>query len=161
MSEDARLEWPIAFGRGYVVMLVGSLALMALAVGAVWIDPEARAVAGWLTLATVGSLLAILATTYPTRYTLTPSVLEVRAGLFRFRVPWAEIESLDLRTSYLSSITAGWTFQRVGIVRRKGLPLEVGPADRLGFVIEVLARSPQLQPDPKDPKRSWVAARRG
>jgi hypothetical protein len=161
MKGDARLEWPIAYGRGYVAILAGSLLMMLAAVGAVWIDPGARPVAGWVTLVTALSILAIVATIYPTRYTLTPSALEVRAGFFRFHAPWEEIEALDLRTSLVSSITAGWTFQRVGIVRRRGFPLEVGPADRLGFVVEVLARAPQLLPDPKDPRRSWVAARRG
>lgn len=153
---DERISWPLAYGRGYIVTLVVSLLMMTGATAAVWIDPETRALAGWVTLLSAALVALIVATTVPTRYTLTPRALELRAGLYRIRVPWETVQALDLRTSLVSSMTAGCTFQRVGLVRATGWPLELGPADRLGFVAEVLARAPQLQPDPKDPQRSWI-----
>jgi hypothetical protein len=162
MSHADVIEWPVAVGRSFVAVMLASLLLMLFAVAAVWIDPDARPAAWWVTLVTLVTLGAVAAILYPTRYTLTPTALVVRAGFLRLRVPWEEIDGLDLRTSLLSSMTAGWTFERVGIARRQGFPLELGPADRIGFVVEVLARAPQLQPDAKNPKGSWVAApRRG
>lgn len=161
-TPDGGLEWPLALGRGYVAVLGFSLAIMVGSVALVWIDPEARAVAGWVTALTLAVLALIPALSVPTRYRFGLEALEVRAGLLRYRAPYAEIESMEVRSSYLSSTTAGWTFQRVVLTRRHGVALELGPADRLGFAAEILARAPQLRPDPRgEPGRSWVAATPG
>jgi hypothetical protein len=140
---------PVRFGPavdGWVVgvLVVAGLA-MATATVAVALDPGVGL--GALLLVVAINLLtggAVVALAYPIAYEVDADEVRVRAGLTRYRVALADLARLALTTSLVSSTTAAWTFRRVRLVDRLGRVLEVGPADRLGFVAEVLARAPQL-----------------
>jgi hypothetical protein len=152
----AALRWPLELQPFTVVILTGSLLAMAAAFVAVWSDPV-TAGERWVVVAIYGAIVAPFAVlVVPTRYELTLDDLRVRAGLMRYRVAWADLVRVEVGWSLLSSTTAAMTMRRVRLVTSDGRVLELGPRDRLGFVAEVLARAPQLVPDPAaGRRRAW------
>jgi hypothetical protein len=140
---------PVRFGpavdRWVVGVLVFSGLAMLTATVAVALDPGVGAEALLLVVAInllTGGAVVVLA--YPIAYEVDADEVRVRAGVLRYRVALAELTRVALNSSVVSSTTAAWTFRRVQLVDRRGHVLEVGPADRVGFVAEVLARAPQL-----------------
>lgn len=140
---------PVRFGpavdRWVVVVLAFSGLAMVAATVAVALDPgvgvEALLLVLAINLLTAGAVVALA---YPIAYEVDADEVRVRAGVMRYRVALADLKRVALTTSIVSSTTAAWTFRRVQLVDRRGRVLEVGPADRVGFVAEVLARAPHL-----------------
>lgn len=152
-----------AVDRWLVGVLVASGLMMVAAVVAVALDPDAGLGALLATTASVGvtaGLVVLLA--YPIVYEVDLEEVRVRSGVLRFRVALADLARVELRTSALSSTTAAWTMRRLLLVTHGGATYELGPADRLAFVAEVLARAPHLVEDPSARGRAWhdAAARR-
>ena len=142
-------DGPVRFGpavdRWVVVVLAFSGLAMVAATVAVALDPGVGV--GPLLLVVAIDLLtvgAVFALAYPIAYEVDADEVRVRAGLLRYRVALADLRRVAMTTSLVSSTTAAWTFRRVQLVDGRGHVLDVGPADRIGFVAEVLARAPQL-----------------
>ncbi len=140
---------PVRFGpavdRWVVAVLAFAGLAMVTATVAVALDPGVG-VEMLLLVVAIDMLTggAVVALAYPIAYEVDAAEVRVRAGLMRYRVALAELKRVALTTSLVSSTTAAWTFRRVQLVDRSGRVLEVGPADRVGFVAEVLARAPHL-----------------
>ena len=155
-ADGTVVAWPLELDPFLVAILAASLVAMVAALVAVWIEPASAGerlaiLAFYLGMAALFAVLVV-----PTRYELTLDELRVRAGLTRYRVRWDELVRVEVGWSLLSSTTAAWTMRRVRLVTRRGRVVEVGPRDRLGFVAEVLARSPQLVPHPNAGRqRAW------
>lgn len=152
---------PVRFGpavdRWVVVVLAFSGLAMVVATAAIALDPGVGVMQLLFVLAinllTVGAVVALA---YPIAYEVDAVEVRVRAGVLRHRVALADLRRVALTTSLVSSTTAAWTFRRVQLVDRRGRVLEVGPADRVGFVAEVLARAPQLvQERSSNRARAW------
>jgi hypothetical protein len=155
-ADGAVIAWPLELDTFLVAIVAASLVAMVAALVAVWIEPASAGerlaiLAFYLGMAALFAVLVV-----PTRYELDLDELRVRAGLTRYRARWDELARVEVGWSLLSSTTAAWTMRRVRLVTRGGRVLEVGPRDRLGFVAEVLARSPQLVADPSSGRRrAW------
>ncbi len=140
---------PVRFGPAVDRWVVAVLAFAGLAMvgatAAVALDPgvgvEALLLVVAINLLTGGAVVALA---YPIAYEVDADEVRVRAGVLRHRIALADLKRVALTTSVVSSTTAAWTFRRVRLVDRRGHVLEVGPADRVGFVAEVLARAPHL-----------------
>lgn len=145
MKAGAAVRFGPAVDRWVVVVLAFAGLAMLMATVAVALDPgvgtEALLLVVAINLFTGGAVVALA---YPIAYEVDADEVRVRAGLMRYRVGLADLRRVALNTSVVSSTTAAWTFRRVQLVDREGRVLEVGPADRLGFVAEVLARAPHL-----------------
>ncbi len=140
---------PVRFGpavdRWVVVVLALAGLAMVVATAAVALDPgvgltQLVLVVG-INVLTGGAVVGLA---YPIAYEVDADEVRVRAGLLRHRVALADLARVALTTNLVSSTTAAWTVRRVQLVDRRGGVLEVGPADRVGFVAEVVARAPQL-----------------
>jgi hypothetical protein len=155
--DDATVVWPIELHPLTTGILGVALVAMVAAFVAVWADPDVG-IEGRLTMLAfhLGLVAVFRVLVVPTRYVLTLDELRVQAGLTRYRVAWAELVRVEVGRSLMSSTTAAWTVRRVTLVTERGRALAVGPRDRLGFLAEVLARAPQLVPDPQaGHRRAW------
>jgi hypothetical protein len=155
--DDGTVVWPIELHPLTMGILVVALGAMATAFVAVWIDPDVSHQGRLTMLAFHLGLVALFRVLIvPTLYVLTLDDLGVEAGLTRYRLAWADLVRVEVGWSLTSSTTAAWTVRRVTLVPERGRALAVGPSDRLGFLAEVLARAPQLVPDPRaGHQRAW------
>lgn len=154
-----------AVDRWIVAVLVFSAVAMVAAVVGVALDPD---VGLGVALATAGGVLGtsglVWLLAYPIVYEVDLEEVRVRSGVMRFRIPLRDLARVALHQSVLSSTTAAWTSRRLLLTTHAGATYELGPADRLGFLAEVVARAPQLVEDPGARGRVWVdaeARRRG
>jgi hypothetical protein len=152
-SAPGTIDWPVQVDAGMVATLMLASIAMLVAPVAIYLDPEARQHTLWVAMLTLATLALVVAFMVPTRYTITLDALEIRAGILRSRIAWRDVVRLEMSNSWVSSNT--WTFRRVMLVTAAGRLVPVGPQDRLAFCVEVLARAPHLQPDPKLPQRGW------
>jgi hypothetical protein len=166
MSEGAsELDGPLRIAVGVDRWMVGLLALAGPAVlvsgVAPAFDPSAAPGDLWISLSATSFVVALVAVfAVPLRYEATLEELRVRAGLFRYRMRFAEVVRLQAFDSPLSSSTAPWTMRRVRLTDARGRRIDVGPNDRTGFLAEVLARAPQLEERHEGGRRFWIDPRR-
>ncbi len=148
-----------AVDRPIVAVLAFAAVAMVVAVVAVALDPDAGPWAALVTAATVALTLGLVVLlAYPIAYEVDLEEVRVRSGVIRIRVPLRDLARVEVRDSFLSSTTAAWTSRRLILVTHRGARYELGPADRLGFLAELLARAPHLIEDPSGRGRAWVDA---
>lgn len=150
------MTWPAKVDAALAFVVALSFVGMGIATVAVATDPGARDALPWIVVVNAALVATVVALTVPTRYELTLDELRVRAGLLRRAMAWRDVVRVELAFSLVSSTTAAWTSWRVYLTDADGRVLDVGPADRIGFVAEVLARAPQLVEDPRAGRqRAW------
>ena len=132
-SQEAN-EGLVFFSRidAWLILCVG--ASIALCFFLAWTQQSFMAFAiGGFTVATV------LASTVPCKYTLKKSHLEIRCGLLKRVVPYADIIGIELSRSIVSAPALSLMRVKVSCARTAHL---VSPSDRQGFMKELLARAP-------------------
>lgn len=150
------MTWPVKVDAALAGVLALSFVGMGIATVAVAMDQGARDALPWVLFLNLAVVAAVFALAVPIRYELTLEELRVRAGLLRRRMAWRDVARVELAFSLVSSTTAAWTSWRVLLIDVGGRVLEIGPADRIGFVAEVLARAPQLVEDPRaGSQKAW------
>lgn len=150
------MSWPVKVDVALVVVVGLAFVGMGIATAAVAADPGARDALPWVLVVNLAIVATVLALGVPVRYDLTGEDLRVRSGLLRQAMAWRAVVRVELTFSLVASTTAAWTASRVLLIDERGRVLEVGPADRVGFVAEVLARAPQLVEDPRAGRqRAW------
>jgi hypothetical protein len=82
---------------------------------------------------------------YGTRYTLTEDLLLIQSGPMRYKVPLVEVTSVRPTRSLLSSPALSLDRIEITYGRRRIL---VSPEDKVRFLTELRARSPQLGEEP-------------
>lgn len=98
-----------------------------------------------LVSAGVVSAAAVVFTTYPLDYEVTPDELVARSGLLRWRVPVGSIEGV--RPSRSAASAPAWSLDRLAVEYRKGgstRTLHISPADKLGLMRELADAAPWL-----------------
>ena len=141
-----------------MVGLVGlaGLAVVAAAIAPLF-DPMAAPSDLMITVgSSLGVALLVVALTWPLRYEMDLRELRVQSGLIRRRVALADVVRVETFVSPLASPTAPWTSRRVRVHADGRAHVDVGPADRTGFLAELLARAPQLQERSVGGRRIWL-----
>jgi len=129
-------EGLVFFSRidAWLVLCVG--ASIALCFFLAWTQQSLMAFAiGGFTVA------AILASTLPCKYTLKKSHLEIRCGLLKRVVPYADVIGVELSRSIVSAPALSLMRVKVSCARTAHL---VSPNDRQRFMKELLVRAPLL-----------------
>jgi len=128
-----RDTWLVAvlWGASIVDVAVGAWLLLGL-------EPVRAFVAPVLLFAAVFQLHAL----YSIDYTLEGSDLCIRASFFRWRVPLAEIESIEPSSNPLSSPAS--SLDRL-LIRYGNKRLMISPEDKAGFLRALAQRAPQLE----------------
>jgi membrane protein YdbS with pleckstrin-like domain len=85
------------------------------------------------------ALVALLS--YPTRYELHPEMLVIRSGVARYRIPYADLRSVEPTCNPLSA--PAWSLDRLKLVRKKGYML-ISPPDKPAFLHALAQYTPQL-----------------
>jgi hypothetical protein len=111
--------------------LASAHVLAAAALVEVWRSPAALASKLAVAVVVAASAGLTLWVVLGTAYRLGPAALEVRAGPFRWRVPYGDI--VVVRPSRNPLAAPALSFDRLLIERRDGRALLVSPADRDGF----------------------------
>jgi hypothetical protein len=94
----------------------------------------------WLAfLLGAGFMLWVL---YGTSYKFSDDLLIIRCGPFRFRVPLAEVDSVEPTSSPLSSPACSLDRLLLRYGRRR---IMISPADKAGFLAELEMRCPQVK----------------
>ncbi len=94
----------------------------------------------WLApLAGAGFMLWVL---YGTFYQFSGELLVIRCGPFRFRVPLAELDSVEPTSNPLSSPAC--SLDRL-LLRYGSRRIMISPADKLGFLAELQIRCPRVK----------------
>lgn len=155
----------LSFGPGvgrWLLLVIGLVLLSMLGtLRALW--SEGGWAVGLFLLLSLGGIALVLLLIVPLRYTVDAEAIHVRAGVFRHRWALADLVRLEAGIGLVSSPTAGWTVHRVRLFGAGGRVMELGPADREGFVAAVLARAPQLLAEPpasSGRRRVWRDPRR-
>ena len=100
----------------------------------------------WVSLLVGTGVGVFILLTYPVRYELTPSTLEVRSGaLFRKQIPLSTIQTVRPTRNPLSA--PAWSLDRLRVSYKmeggEGFVL-ISPEDKAGFVRELAARDAGL-----------------
>lgn len=133
----------VIWGAALVDFGVSAWLLLALAGPTLWIVPI-------LLVAGVFSLHVL----YTTGYTFDGDVLRVRASLFRWSVPLAEIDAVEPTTNPLSSPAC--SLDRL-LIRYGEKRIMISPEDKAGFLHTLSARAPQLERHGDGARRRSVA----
>ncbi|GIV58315.1 MAG: hypothetical protein KatS3mg042_1228 [Rhodothermaceae bacterium] len=102
----------------------------------------------WVGAGALVLLLATLLLVFPCRYHLTDTLLLVRCGVLRYRIPLDTIERIRPTRNPLAS--AALSLDRLQIDYRKGTfsrTVLISPRDREAFLRDLAARAPGLTPD--------------
>lgn len=99
------------------------------------------AIVGWLSLAGIGLLYALVV--WPVEYVLEGEDLVVRFGAIRSRIPYRSIRGVRPTRSILAS--PALSMDRLGIDTGAKLGPMISPADRDGFLTELASRALHLQ----------------
>ena len=127
---------------GWLVAVLWAASLVDFAVAAwLWTAPRGAPafvaplllVAGWFQLHVL----------HATDYTLEDDALRIRASFLRWRVPLAEIESIEPTRNPLSSPAC--SLDRLLIRYGRGKRIMISPADKPGFLHALSQRAPQLR----------------
>src|SRR5690606_295744 len=97
------------------VLAVAVVGVLGSSVAAFRADPAT----GWFILAAMGgAVLLVAALSVPTEYAVTGEELVIRSGLFRKRIPLADIERVYPTWNPLSA--PAWSLDRLGVRYRTG-----------------------------------------
>ena len=94
----------------------------------------------WLPIALTVAVFGLLV--FPMRYELHEDALVVRAGLIRYRRPYAAITGAIPNHNLLSA--PALSIDRLLITSKGGLGVNISPADRDAFLAALAARAPHL-----------------
>jgi hypothetical protein len=132
----------------WLVGLVWGAALAPLAAGLFMMSmPGGGDGPGW-TFVRVGvvAAAAVVLTTYPLNYEITPEELIARSGFMRWRVPLAAIEEVRPSRNHASAPT--WSLDRLRVEYLKGAEtrtLYVSPEDKSAFMRDLADAAPGLE----------------
>lgn len=129
----------------FVAVVVAAMAILVAIVVPLFLDADVAVVVK-LAVGTmgVGALALTFGMAVPVRYLLEPEGLTVRAGFFTLRLAYRDIVRA---TPLLSPLTGpSWSLVRVRVALAGGGWIEVAPRDRAGFLTELAARAPHLEP---------------
>lgn len=99
------------------------------------------AIVGWLSLAGIGLLYALVV--WPIEYVLEDKDLVVRFGVVRSRIPYPSIRGVRRTRNVLAS--PALSLDRLAIDTGGKLAPMISPSDREGFLAELAARAPHLR----------------
>ena len=85
----------------------------------------------------LASLVLPLSVLFGTHYTLSPELLDIRCGWFRFRVPIASIK--DVRPTRSAASSPALSLDRLEIIYGKFESVMISPEDRERFTAELTA----------------------
>lgn len=77
-----------------------------------------------------------------THYTVSPDVLLIRSGPFRWRIPVTSIVAIRETNNPLSS--PALSLDRIDVVTDRGRHIRVSPDDRAGFCAALLGANPRI-----------------
>ena len=124
------------------IIWVGAAIMLAPALAFRW---EARTVPGPLLLSLAlpwAGTAFVLWVLYGTSYEFSGEQLVIRCGPFRFRVPLAEIDSVEPTSNPLSSPAC--SLDRL-LLRYGSRQIMISPADKIGFLAELQLRCPRVR----------------
>ncbi|MBM4384765.1 MAG: PH domain-containing protein [Deltaproteobacteria bacterium] len=125
-----------------VIWIASAVGLAAL-LPALWVS-QREPLGFWVVLATILALGLGPWVLYSTRYAIEASELRIVSGPFRWRVPFAEIRSVEPSTNPLSSPACSLDRLLIQYGKRR---IMISPLDRAGFLRALAARCPQLRTD--------------
>ncbi len=134
------MEFKSRIDKWYKAIHWGSLALVVIAVGVLWLDPESgiwSKVLFSLLMGTVGWLMMdIYAHTY---YTVSDGILYIKSGPFRWRIKLSNIEWVRPSRNLLSS--PALSLDRLAIKQlSSNIPMLISPQEKEAF-LEAIADS--------------------
>lgn len=94
----------------------------------------------WLPIALTVAVFGVFV--FPLRYELHEDALVVRAGLIRYRRPYAQITAAVPNHNLLSA--PALSIDRLLITSTGSMGVNISPADREGFLAALAARAPHL-----------------
>ncbi|HEX7957252.1 MAG TPA: PH domain-containing protein [Pyrinomonadaceae bacterium] len=141
MTYRSKKDW-------WLVGLVWGGSLAVLAAGLFHaLAPGGNPALGWsLVRAGVVVVAAVLLTTYPLNYEITPEELSARCGVMRWRVPLSAIE--EVRPSRNPASAPTWSLDRLRVEYLKGgraRTLFVSPEDKAAFMRDLADAAPGLE----------------
>ena len=141
MTYNSKKDWWL-FG------FVWGLTLGMLAVGLFnLLAPFGNPALGWAVVRVgAGTLLAVLLTTYPLDYEITPTELVARSGFMRWRVRLGDIQ--EVRPTRSAASAPAWSLDRLRVEYLKGCKsrtLLVSPSDKRAFLRDLADAAPGLE----------------
>lgn len=137
---DSAIDWWIA-----ALMLLAPVLSAALGVQLLVAGNADGAI--YLFLIGAGGLLLTMLLTVPCRYTILDDLLSVRCGVIFFRIPLAEIESIEPSGSWLNG--PALSLRRVKI-RTPNRSVLVSPRQREEFIADLRSAVARIQSDRSD-----------
>lgn len=138
MRYRSKIDWWV----GALIVAVPAISLVTAILLQLSGDTGA-AIVGWLTLAGIGVLYALVV--WPIEYVLEANDLVVRFGVMRSRIPYRSIRGVSPTRSVLAS--PALSMDRLAIDTGGKLAPMISPADRDGFLAELASRTPHLRPE--------------
>ncbi len=110
------------------------LGLMVIAIGVLWLDPETAIAMKVLFSLMMGGVVWLIMDIYAnTMYTISPDVLFVQSGRFKWRIKLSNIEWVRPSRSFLSS--PALSLDRLAVKQlNSGIPVLISPEDKALFL---------------------------
>ena len=137
MTYKTKIDWWLMFLIAGMVALCGGGGTFLMVQRGLWVEG----------IAGIGVALGIMGLTLPTRYRLHPDRLEIRAGLFRWRIGLSSIRTVRYSTNPLGA--PAWSLARLRIAydkpNGKKTFVLISPRNREGFMRDLADASSALQ----------------
>lgn len=135
---QSKVDWWVG-----AVLLVPPVAAVGTAIALQLGGDTGAAIVGWLTLLGVMALYVVVV--WPVAYELTADAIVVRFGLMRSRIAYRSIRGVKPTRSPLAS--PALSLDRLALDTGGRLAPTISPADRDGFLTDLVARAPHLVRD--------------
>jgi len=126
---------------GWLVVLLWASAVVDLAVSA-FLAVQLCGPAWWMVPLLAGVGVWTIHLLYSTDYTLDGDTLAVRSSFFRWRIPLADIDSVEPTTNPLSSPAC--SLDRL-LIRYGKKRIMISPEDKAAFLHSLVTRAPHLE----------------